>query len=290
MNRLTLDHPPQRVVSLVPSMTESLFELGLGASVVGITDYCIHPAEQLAALPRLGGPKNPDVPAILALKPDLVIANREENTPKAVEELEQAGIAVWVSFPKTARQAVEVLWELVEANRDLVAGFKLNMLERALGWSEAAVDSSTPRRVFCPIWQDTTAAGDPWWMTFNGDTYPHDVLRLAGGLNIFADRERRYPLEADLGIADPIPAGERDTRYPRVTVGEVRRLDPEVILLPSEPFSYDESSIAQFEEILPDVSAVRTKCIYPLDGSLLTWHGTRLALALRELPALLQRE
>lgn len=289
MNKLTLSHPPERVVSLVPSMTESLFELGMGASVVGVTDYCIHPSDQLTGLPRLGGPKNPDIETILALHPDLVIANQEENTPNAVRQLQEACIPVWVSFPKTAREAVAVLWELIEAYRSVLPGFKVTMLERSLGWAEASAQAGTARRVFCPIWQDQTTQGETWWMTFNQDTYPHDVLRLAGGQNIFADRVRRYPLDADLGKGEPDPAGGRDTRYPRVTVEEVGVLDPELILLPSEPFAFDGSSIPLFEQLLPGVTAVREKRIYPLDGSLLTWHGTRLALALRELPEIVAR-
>ena len=95
---LQFDHAPRRVVSLVPSLTESLFELGVGDTVVGVTDYCIHPAERLAGLPRLGGPKNPDIAAIAALQPDLVLANWEENTRQAVEALER-GVPVWVTLP-----------------------------------------------------------------------------------------------------------------------------------------------------------------------------------------------
>ena len=82
--------PPKRIVSLVPSMTESLFDLGFGATVVGVTDYCIHPAEGLRGLPRLGGPKNPRLADLCALQPDLVIANPEENTRRAIEAAQKA--------------------------------------------------------------------------------------------------------------------------------------------------------------------------------------------------------
>src|SRR5512139_3602968 len=102
--------PPKRVVSLVPSMTESLFELGFGETLVGITDYCIYPEERLEGLPRLGGPKNPRLEDIIALQPELVLANWEENTRRTVETLEAAGVRVWVTFPKTVRQALDVLW------------------------------------------------------------------------------------------------------------------------------------------------------------------------------------
>lgn len=87
------------MVSLVPSLTESVFELGFGDSLVGVTDFCVHPAEKVAALPRLGGPKNPDLEAILGLKPDLVLINKEENSRAAVETLEARGVAVGLTFP-----------------------------------------------------------------------------------------------------------------------------------------------------------------------------------------------
>ena len=98
---LHFHHPPKRVVSLVPSMTESLFDLGLGDVVVGITDYCIYPAELLKNLPRVGGTKDVSEDEILDLKPDFVIANQEENSRQLVEKLEAAGIRVWVTFPKS---------------------------------------------------------------------------------------------------------------------------------------------------------------------------------------------
>lgn len=164
MPDLKLDHPPRRVVSLVPSLTESLFDLDMGHVLVGVTNYCIHPAQKLASLPRIGGPKNPDPAAIIRLQPDLVLANQEENTPGVVEQLEAAGIPVWVSFPKTAREAVEILWQLIEAFQLVLSGFKVTMLERALEWAEASLETSPPLKVFCPIWMDDRA-GQPWWMT-----------------------------------------------------------------------------------------------------------------------------
>ena len=92
--RYTIDSPvsmpPRRVVSLVPSVTESLFELNLGENVIAVTDYCVHPADQVIRLPRIGGTKNPDIPRIISLNPDLVIANQEENRPEDVEQLRSA--------------------------------------------------------------------------------------------------------------------------------------------------------------------------------------------------------
>ena len=99
---------PQRVVSLVPSYTESMVDLGFGANVVGVTDYCVHPQDSLLNIPRVGGPKNPRIEDILSLAPDLVLANQEENMLGDVEALEKAGIPVWVSFPQTVQEALDV--------------------------------------------------------------------------------------------------------------------------------------------------------------------------------------
>jgi ABC-type Fe3+-hydroxamate transport system substrate-binding protein len=124
-------------------------------------------------------------------------------------------------------------------------------------------------------------------MTFDQDTYMHDLLRLMGGENVFAGRVRRYPLSADLGLTEAEQAGERDTRYPRVTFQEIMNADPEVILLPDEPFAYDASQQARLMEMLADTAAVRNGKVFLVEGSLLTWHGTRLARALRDLPGII---
>ncbi len=277
---------PRRVVSLVPSLTESLCDLGFGAALVGVTDYCVHPAEALRDLPRVGGTKNPRVDDILALRPDLVIANQEENPPAVVEALEAAGVPVWVTFPRSVREALDVLWALVKLFRRPEAGRRLEILERSLDWARAAAPFP-PRRLFCPIWFERTADGTPWWMTFNRHTYAHDLLETLGGRNVFAERERRYPLEADLGRAEPQDAGERDTRYPRVTADEIRAADPEVILLPDEPFAFDEEHRAFLMHTLADVTAVRRAQVHLVDGSLVTWHGTRLGRAIQVLAPLL---
>jgi iron complex transport system substrate-binding protein len=282
---LHFDAPPKRVVSLVPSMTESLFDLGLGESLVGITDYCIRPAEALTGLPRLGGPKNPCLEEIVALKPDLVLANQEENTRQAVEAMEAAGLRVWVTFPQTVRQSVDVLWILVGIYGSRLAAVRLETLEITLDWAVSAAESQPKLRYFCPIWEDQTVAGEAWWMTFNNQTYAHDLLRLAGGENIFAERERRYPLDADLGKEPPQKAGEHDTRYPRVILEEIRSANPEVILLPNEPFPYTEKHLQAFKILLAGTPAVDNERLHLADGSLITWHGTRLGSALRELPA-----
>ena len=269
------EHAPQRVVSLVPSITESLFVLGLGDRLVGITEFCVHPAALTGALPKVGGTKNASAEAILALQPDLVLANKEENSPELVRALQAAGTPVWLTFPRSVDAAVDVLYGLAGLFRNQQALLSVKSLATAVDYARAA-SAGNRVRYFCPVWFDRLPDGTPWWMTFNRDTYPADLLSVLGGENVFSERERRYPLDADLGRALPVPAGERDVRYPRLTGEEIRRAAPEIVLLPSEPYAFEEEDVAPLREILG--GGVRFAF---LDGSLLTWHGTRLAQALR---------
>jgi ABC-type Fe3+-hydroxamate transport system substrate-binding protein len=273
------------VVSLVPSVTESLFDLGCGDRVVGRTDYCIYPAEGVRTVPAVGGTKNPRLSAIKAMLPDLIIANREENRRDDVEALQAEGFRVWVTFPCTVAETFDLLWALVRLFEVPLMGQAIDSMERVYEWASRAADESTLVKVFCPIWREPPAPEAPrWWMTFNASTYIHDLLRVCGGRNVFADRERRYPLEADLGSA-PAEAADlgRDTRYPRVTLAEIVERAPEVILLPSEPYAF---TAADAEALLahPEIPAVRGGHIHLVDGSLLTWPGTRVGRALAELP------
>ena len=278
--------PPRRVVSLVPSVTESLFDLNLGDRLVAITDYCVYPAAGVAKLPRIGGTKNPDVRRIIDLKPDLVIANQEENRKEDVVTLQEAGVAVWVTFPRTVADAFNLLWNIMHTFDEPTMVPRIRLMEQTMDWiwriSEKKLEDN-PCRVFVPIWLDPL-------MTFNADTYAHDLLRICGAINVFADRDRQYPLKADLGQGDPLLADDprrvgRDTRYPRVTIEEVVAAQPDMILLPSEPFQFSEEHIALFAAL--DIPAARSGQILLVDGSLLTWHGTRLAYALDTIPALL---
>ncbi len=274
--------PPRRVVSLVPSITESLFDLGLGDRLVGRTDYCIYPMGLVERIPALGGTKNPDVAMIIALHPDVVIANQEENRREDVEALQAAGIIVWVTFPRTVREAFNLLWTIMYAFEAPDRSESVRQIERLVDWLER-IEREVPCGVFVPIWHDPL-------MTFNADTFAHDLLRICGGMNVFAERERLYPLAADLGQASPLAAEDprvvgRDTRYPRVTMQEVVDAQPDIILLPSEPFAFTEAHLPEFMAL--DVPAARNGQIYLIDGSLLTWHGTRLAQSLLQVPAFL---
>lgn len=279
-----VSEPPRRVVSLVPSVTESLFELGVGDSLIAVTDYCVYPADKVARLPHIGGTKNPDVERIIELQPDLVIANREENRREDVERLQAAGIPVWVTFPRTVRDAFNLLWNIMHVFDQPALVERVRAMEWTCDWLERMDESrARPCRVFVPIWLDPL-------MTFNADTFAHDMLRVCGGTNVFAGRERAYPLAADLGTAeayspdDPRVQG-RDRRYPRITLEEVAAAQPDVILLPDEPYRFSEQHLPLFYSL--DVPAARDGRIHFVEGSLLTWHGTRMARAFDIIPNLL---
>ncbi len=297
MDTLTYTHqmdapvtePPRRVVSLVPSVTESLFDLNLGERLVGITDYCIYPAEQVAKLPRVGGTKNPDIARIVALRPELVIANQEENRKEDVLALQAQGIPVWVTFPRTVADAFNLLWNIMHVFDEPAMVPRVRLIEQTMDWvwriSEKRLEEH-PCRVFAPIWLDPL-------MTFNGDTFTSDLLRVCGAINVFAERDRLYPLQADLGQAEPYTPDDarvqgRDTRYPRITWEEVVEAQPDMVLLPSEPFAFTEDHISLFSQL--DIPAAHNGRILLVDGSLLTWHGTRMAYAFNTLPGLLCAE
>lgn len=281
---------PRRIVSLVPSITDSIYDLGAGDRLVGITDYCRHPQAEEDRLPRVGGTKSPDVASIVKLTPDLVLANKEENDRQSVETLVEAGLAVWLTFPQTVEQAMDVLWGLVNILRIPESAARLENLQISLDWTAMAGLAGIAPRVFCPIWQDEHPQAGLWWMTFNRHTYCHDLLAHCGGESVFANRERRIPLEADLGLEKAEASHVEDTRYPCVTAEEVAKTAPEVIFLPSEPFAFDEHDTERVKAALADTPAVRAGRVHLIDGSLITWHGTRLAQALAELPAYLQAQ
>jgi ABC-type Fe3+-hydroxamate transport system substrate-binding protein len=287
---LTWRRPPARVVSLVPSDTYSIVRLGAGGRLVGRTRYCVAPAGEVEAIEVVGGTKDADVGRIVEIAPDLVVANQEENSRRDIERLEAAGLAVLVSFPRRVAAGLAHV-----ARLSLALGY--DPARRSHGWeataraliagayrahkdAEAARGRRAPVRAFLPIWMDPL-------MTVHGDTFISDVLALAGAENVFADRERRYPLAADLGAAAPLPAervGDRDVRYPRVTMDEVVARQPEIILLPDEPHPFSEADAAVFRAL--DVPAARRGQVVLCDGKDLMWYGARSVEGLARLGAL----
>jgi ABC-type Fe3+-hydroxamate transport system substrate-binding protein len=279
-----LRQTPQRIISLVPSLTEALFTFGLEPRIVGITDYCTEPRPEVCAKPTIGGTKNPDVQAILRLSPDFVVANVEENRRQDVESLQAHGIPVFVCFPRTIPEALVTLRALARATDvEAYAAPVLEKIEAVYEETKAFTTARRKLRVFCPIWKDP-------WMTINRETFTHDMIETCGGANIFADRERRFPLAADLGERPERGAArveERDRRYPRVTLEEMAGLMPEVILLPDEPYRFTAADRTDFAGWVR-VPAVRDERIFLIDGKTVCWYWSRLGESLRSLRALLQ--
>jgi ABC-type Fe3+-hydroxamate transport system substrate-binding protein len=273
--------PPQRVVSLVPSDTLNVAALGCASALVGRTDYCELPADVVARLPSVGGTKNPRVDAICELSPDLVLANQEENTRGDLEELARRGVRVYVAFPRRVVEGIAHLGRLARIFRVEGDGAVRDMFRRGYhALREAERSSARAVPTFCPIWMKPL-------MTIHGDTFISDMLELCGARNVFADRERRYPLAADLGQAPPMPADRlegRDTRYPRVTMEEVVARAPELVLLPDEPHPFGDDDAAVFRGL--DIPAARRGAVVLTGGKDLCWYGARSVEGIPRLRAL----
>lgn len=274
--KIILPQPLRRIVSLVPSDTETLFDLGVGELLVGRTRYCVEPAEQVADIPTVGGTKDVDIDQIMSLTPDLVLANQEENSRANLEALAERGARVFVSFPKRFNDAI--------AHVARIAGF-VGANEQAKELVRRGYDAlgpasaDNPISVFVPIWRDPL-------MTFGDHTYAHDLLQICGAQNVFADRERQYPLKADLGERSPLPADQvanRDRRYPRIRESEIIERAPELILLPDEPHNFSEADRAYFAAL--DVPAAHNDRIHFVDGKDLFWPGSRSVAARARLRA-----
>jgi ABC-type Fe3+-hydroxamate transport system substrate-binding protein len=266
---LVFMHPPQRIVSLVPSDTHSVIALGAGDRLVGRTTYCVSP--EAAALPTVGGTKDVDVEAVLALAPQLVIANQEENTRPVLEAL-AARVPVLVSLPRRVEDGVAHVARLARilglADRDPAR----SLVRRGY---QLPTPPEPTRRAFVPIWMDPL-------MTLNADTFGSDVLARAGIANAFGDRMRLYPLAADLGKSAPQDAGGRDVRYPRVTLDEVKARGAELIILPDEPHAFSAADEAVLREALPAATVVR------VSGKDLFWYGAWTIDAIERLAAQLR--
>lgn len=248
-------HPPQRIVSLVPSDTYSVIALGAVDRLVGRTTYCESP--EAAAVPTVGGTKDVDVDAVVALSPQLVIANQEENTRPALEALAAARIPVLVSLPRRVSDGVAHLARLA---RILGVGDREPARSLIKRGYQLAGSTQISRRAFVPIWMDPL-------MTINADTYGADVLAQVGIGNAFGDRLRLYPLAADLGKGEAIEATGRDVRYPRVTLAEVTARGADLIVLPDEPHAFSSEDEATIREALPSAPVVR------VSGKDLFWYG-----------------
>lgn len=263
---LRFAQPPRRVVSLVPSDTHSVIALGARDRLVGRTAYCETPeAEDVAVV---GGTKDVDVDAVLALAPDLVIANQEENTRAALEALAPS-VPVLVSLPRRVDDGVAHLARLARifglADREPAR----SLVRRGYALRGAHAGGTT---AFVPIWMDPL-------MTINADTFGSDVLAHVGIANAFGDRLRLYPLAADLGKTAPRDAAGRDVRYPRVTFDEVRARKPALVILPDEPHAFSAADEAVIAEALPGSRIVR------VSGKDVFWYGAWTIEAIDRLAA-----
>ncbi|MFW2389102.1 MAG: helical backbone metal receptor, partial [Polyangiales bacterium] len=256
--QVRFDRPPGRVVSLVPSETVSVADLAGVERLVGRTDYCVEPLGEVESIPSVGGTKGFDVAAVQALRPDLVLANKEENSRPLVQALIDSGLPVHVSFPCTVDESLAYLESLC-----VLLGVDPEQSE-TMGACRAATHASLragegdPLPVFVPIWKDP-------WMTFGGGAYASDVLERCGAYNVFSGRPRRYPLAADLGRADAWDEDRvsgRDTRYPRIRLEEVVERGARAVLLPDEPYAFTERDAELFQEVDPS----RTLRIEQVDG------------------------
>jgi ABC-type Fe3+-hydroxamate transport system substrate-binding protein len=259
--RLELKSHPHRIISLVPSWTETLFAMGLGNEVVGVTKFCVEPADGVAAVEKIGGTKNPDLRAIAKLEPDFVIANAEENRREDVEKIREQGVPVFTTYPKTIPGAVESILKLGAAlGKESDANLMAREIVRNVSGIEASVGvwSKLPFRVFCPIWKNP-------WMAFNADTYAHDVLRMLGFNNIFAS------------------AGER---YPTTTLAEAIERKPDIVLLPDEPYEFKDRDLEELKKVLPPGLARRVMIV---SGRDLHWYGVHMVNGLTTLAAKLAR-
>jgi len=280
---LLLGRPPKRIVSLVPSETYTVAALGAGDRLVGRTDYCVLPAE-VSCLPSVGGTKDVDPEKVCALEPDLVLANQEENARGPLEALAALRVPVFVSFPRRVAEGFSHMARLARM-LGLADDARVKQLMatayRSLRRSEdVAREQDRMPRVFVPIW-------DQPLMTFNDDTFAHDLLLQAGLRNVFADRERAYPLAADLGRRSPVAAdrlGDRDRRYPRVTEAEVIERAPDLVLLPDEPYRFGIGDVERFSA--QGTPASRAGQVRLVDGKDLFWPGARAVEALEHLRAM----
>ena len=194
--------PATRVVSLVPSLTEALVSVAADR-VVGATDWCTHPAD--LDVPRVRGTKNPDLAAISALEPDVVVANKEENRELDVRRLRERGIRVWVTDIETVPQAIASIENLLDG----IGWDRPDWLEEARRLWCGPLPRVT-RRVAVPIWRDP-------WMVVGSRTFTGDLLRRLGWENVF---------------------GQHTDRYPHVDLAEIDGTGADAVLLPDEPYVF----------------------------------------------------
>lgn len=238
---IELHQPPDRIISLVPSQTELLFDLGLEEEVVGITKFCVHPEEWFRTKTRVGGTKQLQLDKIKELQPDLIIANKEENVQEQIEELAK-DFPVWISDVNNLTDALKMISSIGEIIN------KTNEAERMIdeiieNFSKLPTTNYQPQTCYL-IWKDP-------YMTIGGDTFINDIMKHAGFENIFASYQR----------------------YPAITVEQLKTENCKLLLFSSEPFPFQQKHIDELQPLLPN-----TKIIL-VDGEMFSWYGSRLIKA-----------
>ncbi len=234
---IELDTPPKRIVSLVPSQTELLFDMGLEEKIVGITKFCIHPIEKCKKVAKVGGTKDFKWDRIAGLKPDLIIGNKEENEQQGIQAL-QKRFPVWMSDISTLTDAYNMMLQLGELTETEDKTIEL-VAEIQQAWS--LLPKTKPFKVAYFIWQN------PYMVAATG-TFINHLIQQAGWINIFAHK----------------------SRYPTVTINEVKALKPDVLFLSSEPFPFKEKQVQEMRTFFPEVS------VQLVDGEMFSWYGSRL--------------
>jgi ABC-type Fe3+-hydroxamate transport system substrate-binding protein len=234
-----LTRPPERIVSLVPSQTELLNDLGLTSEVVGITKFCVHPSHWRNDKKIIGGTKNFDFEAIDLLKPDLIIGNKEENYKEGIELLSKK-FPVWISDIVSFSDALQMITDVSEITGKKRRGIQIiEKINLAFG----RLKKQPAKRVLYLIWRNP-------WMAAGSDTFIHAMLERIGFVNCL---EKRH-------------------RYPELSPEEIRALNPDVIFLSSEPYPFKDKHRDELHEL------VSSKCIF-VDGEMFSWYGSRLIKA-----------
>jgi ABC-type Fe3+-hydroxamate transport system substrate-binding protein len=233
-----------RLVSLCPSLTELVFDLGRGDDLVGRTKFCVHPTGRVERVESVGGTKNPKIARIVELAPDLVLLNEEENRREDAEALLAAGVRCHVSFPRDVGETAQMVRDIgavlerpAEAER-----IAADIERRAARVRERARQAPAVRYAYL-IWRNP-------WMVAGGDTFVTAMLALPGGVNVFAAHPERYPT---------------------VTPQDLAVADPDVVLLSSEPFPFKEKHADE----LAVATGLPRERMQLVDGEYLTWHGSR---------------
>ncbi len=247
---LYFDKPPQRIVSLVPSQTEYLVDLGLAECVVGITKFCIHPKEFFKQTTKVGGTKQFNFGKIDALQPDLIIGNKEENYEQGINQL-KTKYPVWLSDIYTLPDAYQMLWQLAEITAQTSKATKIITAIQQSFAELAAKPLPLPTALYL-IWREPyMAAAQP--------TFIDQMLLMAGFQNVLSPTTQATQ--------------EITGRYPTLSLEQLKQLNPAYLLLSSEPYPFKPKHELELQKLLPQSK------ILLVDGEMFSWYGSRLALA-----------